>query len=364
MFLYKPQTLYIDRSVADLPLTRRVIHKLSSVPIIWLEDAESAELLKEPMAMTEAKKNLFITRHRGESIKSCQGLGDYVCCNLMTVSFVSNCPMECSYCILQDYLKNNPMITLYANTDEILEGIQEKLDKNPNQEFRLATGELSDSLFLDDLTELSKELIPFVAKQKNLILELRTKSNKVTNLLNLDHQGKTVVSWSVNPDRYIALEEHKTASLDERLAAAQQVAKAGYKIGLHFDPILCFADWELEYENLIKKIASKVLPNQVAWISMGTLRFTPGLKAIATERFPKTQIFSAELLPSFDGKTRYLRQTREEIYSKMRSWLNLYFEQTPPYLCMETKTVWQNTFDFVPQSLETLETSITRHFTV
>ncbi len=358
---FRPAQIYVDSAVRDTPLTERVLSYFQDVP--W-QVIENPANLKKPMPLTLAKKKLLITKHKGDVVKTCQGFGDYVCCNLLTASLVSNCHLECTYCILQDYLKNNPILTFFANVDEILGAIKNHISKKPDVLFRLGTGELSDSLALDAITQFSHDLVPFAAQQKNLLLELKTKSDQVDNLLELDHNGKTIVSWSVNPQAYIDHEEFKTASLHDRLNAARRCAHAGYKIGFHLDPLLAFEDWEKQYEQLVNVLREQIHPHEMAYFSMGTLRFTPGLKQTSLYRFPKSKIFTGELFPSKDGKTRYLRDIREEMYKKVRSFLDQKFPEVPHYLCMETKEVWKETYQYLPKTTGEMENKIVRGFGV
>lgn len=358
--MFTPSRIYVDNAVQNAPFTRRVLGAFPQTPI---QTIDSVDELKTTRSITPAKKELLITRHKGDPIKSCQGMGDYVCCNYFTVSFVSNCHFECTYCILQDYLKDNPILTFYANVEEILQAIETRIQKSPLP-FRLGTGELSDSLALDNITELSKTLVPFAARQKNLILELKTKSDCVENLLGLDHQGKTVVSWSVNPQAYINDEELKCASLADRLAAARRVADAGYPVGFHFDPLLALPNWEKEYAGLVEQIRDNFDSIDIAWISMGSLRFTPGLKKIMQERFPKSRLLTGELFPTADGKVRYFREIREELYSHVKGLLEEAYPTVPNYLCMETKKVWGNVTKMVPPSQGKLEAHLAQRFAI
>ncbi len=57
-------------------------------------------------------------------------------------------------------------------------------------------GKLQDGLALDALTGYSRVMVPFFARQKQARLILLTKSTNVENLLDLDHQQHTVLSWS------------------------------------------------------------------------------------------------------------------------------------------------------------------------
>ena len=140
-----------------------------------------------------------------------------MCCNYLVVELASNCPMDCSYCFLQDYLADAPLLTAYTNVDDALAEIDAVLRAHPERSFRIGTGELSDSLALDPITDLSRLLVPFFAARRNAVLELKTKTDCVEGLLELDPRGRVVVSWSVNAAAVIERDEPGTATLAERL---------------------------------------------------------------------------------------------------------------------------------------------------
>ena len=78
------------------------------------------------------------------------------------------------------------------------------------------------------------------------------------------------------------MEEHNTATLKERLEAMKRVQEAGYKIGIHFDPIIITDNWKEEYRELINYISRIVSPENIAWWSLfmgdsdrNTLMFLP-----------------------------------------------------------------------------------------
>jgi len=357
---FVPTRIYIDEAVVGSSVTTRVLGKLQSIP---QEIISSADMLKNPMNMTDAKKVLFLTESKGASIKACQGGGgDYVCCDYFTISLTSNCHFECTYCILQDYLKNNPVISIFTNIDEILAGIQTRLEAKPDSIFRIGTGELADSLGLDPITEYSKDLVAFTARNKNMILELKTKSTFIENLKELDHQGRVVVSWSVNPQSFIDKEEFKTAPLMARIQAARTVADWGYKVGFHLDPLLNFDNWKDEYAHLVSLLKENFEDSEIAWISIGSLRYTKGLGRVIKERWPKSDLLDGELFPTEDGKVRYFREIREQMYGAVKKDLDLAFPGVANYLCMETSKLWDKVFKFVPKNTYEVERGILEKF--
>ncbi len=255
--------------------------------------------------------------------------------------------MDCSYCVLQGYL-NNPVITVFTNLFDLIDELKESEGQANSAFFRVGPGELSDSLALDNLTRFSDELVPWFADQKSRILELKTKSDQVDHLLDLKHGGRTVVSWSLNPQSIIDAEEHGTVPLVRRLHGARKCQEAGYPIGLHFDPMIFESSWERRYQDLVEQIFRFLDPKRVIWISMGALRFSPSLKPIIEDRFAESRILLGELFPGKDGKLRYLETVRVDMFEKMLSWLHDIDPNLFVYLCMETHQVWKAVFGWSP----------------
>ncbi|MBF0106186.1 MAG: hypothetical protein HQM16_12765 [Deltaproteobacteria bacterium] len=359
MHAFIPSTIYLDPEVQEDPVTKRILKKFPGVPVCLVSDKKQ---IKSPAALTNAKKQLYLTKFKGTAIKDCQGRGgDYICCHYYTVSLISDCHLECTYCILQDYLKNNPVITIFTNLQEILSEISKKAIENPDAILRYGPGELSDSLALDPITEFGKDLIRHANQHKNIILELKTKTHNIDHIINEDHAGNTVIAWSINPQNYIEKEEFKCSSLNERFTAARQCLDKKFPIAFHLDPLLYCDAWKDEYTKLIKEVASLFPSQAIAWISMGSLRFTPLLKKIVTDRFPSSKIMTAEIYPNQDGKMRYFRPIREEMYKHLISLFKKYLPDTPYYLCMETRAVWKNVMGFVPKDTHEVERLLTKN---
>ena len=59
-------------------------------------------------------------------------------------------------------------------------------------------------------------------------------------------------------------------------------------------------------------------PKGVIWIRHGCLRYMPVLKTIIRKRHPGTEILNGEFVRGMDGKMRYFKPIRMDIYSFMR----------------------------------------------
>jgi spore photoproduct lyase len=192
--------------------------------------------------------------------------------------------------------------------------------------------------------------VSFFAKRQNAVLELKTKSGVIDNLRRLEHGGNTVVSWSLNSSLIMAREEIRAASLSERLEAARRCAQWGYRLAFHFDPIVLYPGWQAGYEESIVRLFQEVPASAIAWISLGALRYLPKLKEIALRRFPDTGIYCQESVVGLDGKLRYFRKTRIELYRYLVERLTRRADpSTCIYFCMESDEIWGEVMGFIPQ---------------
>jgi spore photoproduct lyase len=346
---FNPQEIIVETGSERSPIFRNLKRAFPEIPFTFTEpDRGNASPRTKADVFGIGKRKLLLTRHRGEFLKKCPGSEGQVCCNYFVINFASNCPMDCSYCYLQEYLADNPALKVFTNVDDLLREADALFSRQRKFFFRIGTGEITDSLALDPYIGFCAEVVPFFAEQPNVLLELKTKSDCVEGLLKLDPKERVVVSWSMNPQTVIDADEHGTASLEERLAAARRCQSAGYKLGFHFDPIVEYAGWEEDYRDMVEKVFAAVDHRRIAWISMGVLRTTPGLKRTMRSRFPASRLPVGEQVLCPDGKMRYFQTLRVGMYRKMLGWIRAASPIVFVYLCMESREVWEQVFGFTP----------------
>jgi spore photoproduct lyase len=104
-------------------------------------------------------------------------------------------------------------------------------------------------------------------------------------------------------------------------------------------------------------------PKGVVWLSMGGLRFMPALKSIIRKRHPESRILAGEFIPGLDGKMRYFKPIRIQMYGFMAEMLGKWHEDLGLYLCMESDDVWQKSFGWSPKDSEGLSHFLDRRAT-
>ena len=340
--------LYIDERVICAPLTRRILSQRGRIDYEVTTDRVMQSRVRN-MTLSRGKRILYVTRQDGGLVKPCPAtLAPYLCCRYTVINQASQCPLDCTYCILQDYLES-PVITVNANLDDVFTEVDAVLTKEPKRFFRFGTGELTDSLVLDEITGLSGTLSTFFSKKKNCVLELKTKTASVNELIRYPSE-RIVVSWSLNPSSVVKEEEHGAASIEERLKAAQKCMDRGFLLGFHFDPILRVDGFDDVYRELVDELFRYVDGNRIAWISLGSLRFPVTLKPMIQDRFPKTRIVYEEMIRGLDGKMRYPRPLRVDLFKKMYEWLKGHAPELFIYFCMEPSWVWESVVGTSPST--------------
>jgi spore photoproduct lyase len=329
---------YVENSVLNTDLVKRLKNKFKQATFSTIKSYKD-HVSKAPYGLIDYNNRLqkvFIVREQYDFFPKCPCTPHAIPCGYYLMNMGMGCPYECSYCFLQSYV-NSPGIIIPANIDDFFKQFKQYLDHN----MRLGTGELTDSLVYDPITEYSPIIIEFFRNYPNSVFEFKTKSTNIQLILSTPPADNIIISWSLNPQKIIDENEFYTASLHDRLSAAKECVKSGYKVGFHFDPIIYYPGWEDNYRDVVNRIFELIDPKSIAWISLGTLRMTLKQKTIIENRFPSNTILDRDLIPGYDEKLRYPARMRIEIYKKMLAWINKYSSRVPIYLCMEDK----NTYD-------------------
>jgi len=335
----------VDREVKTHPLVKQIIARVGEAEV---QETFLPEIKKPPFR--EGKSFLFLTRFSGKFVKPCPGTGKgYLCCGYTVINQPVGCPLDCTYCILQDYLGPSPLI-VYVNFDDLIDELNRFLEKYKGSFIRIGNGELTDSLALDYLAKFSSFFISYFRKKKNTVFEFKTKTDEIDGVLQLPSSKNIVLSWSLNPQTLISEEEYLTASLERRLKAAVKVQEKGFMLGFHFDPLIWYPGWEGEYERTVEALFSLIDSSRIFWISLGALRFPPSLKKIIQQRFPRTRIIYEEMVRGFDGKLRYIKPLRIKLFKKVYSLIKDKAPDVFCYLCMESPDVWEKVMGFSPRS--------------
>jgi len=267
---------------------------------------------------------------------------------------VENCSFGCSYCAVQ---------TFYHEEIAFDEKLAEKLEAislEPDRFYHIGTGQSSDALAWGNKLGMLDALFAFAAANPNVLLEFKTKSDNIRYIVENDAPENIVCSWSLNTPTIVENEEHFTASLDKRIAAARRVADKGMRVAFHFHPMVHYDDWREDYTALAGQLVELFDPAEVAFLSMGSVTLIkPVIKKIRELGNP-TKMLQMELVPDPHGKLTYPDSVKVEMFQAMHTALAPWQEEVFMYLCMEKTEIWEQALGRTYPDNETFELDFAR----
>ncbi len=296
-----PERVLLTRSAAQWAHGRRIAERAAAAGVDVVElagDRLTLDLPDDPRRAYVAAKSLLAITVAPPSKRRLQPIAPSAD---WRVDLAEGCPAHCSYCYLAGSLKGPPITRVYANLEEILDGLPAYLGKGTITSRSRARSQegttfeascYTDPLALEPLTgSLSAAVAWFGRWQADAQLRFTTKFADVAPLLGLDHGGRTRMRASLNP-RAFARFEGGTALVAARLAALRRMADAGYKVGLTIAPIIAAEGWEQAYGDLIADAGAALdgAPHLDLTVELITHRFTAGSKAVLDSWYPGSSL--------------------------------------------------------------------------
>ncbi len=341
---FKPKTILLWQKVSEHPEARRIMKMFPAANVQVIKHQRRPSLLDmSPAKALLAGKRILMIGETSSFVGHFDGqLGPNVrCCSYYKLVPVSNgCPYYCTYCYLAYvYRKFAPFIKININYDTMFKQIRKAL-ASTQRIISFNMGEMLDSLALDHITNLTTMLVPFFSGFSKAYLMLLTKSSNIDNLLSVEPNEHTIVSWSLNPQCIIEQYELGTADIDERIKAAKLCQEHGWRIRFRIDPGILKSDWQADYYDLIRTALTVTAPEN---ITLGMLRMLSGHLRLATQAYGNR---ARELLHhdfirgASDSKLRYPTNQRVEFYSFLIDAIRSFDKNVSIGLCRETPEIW------------------------
>jgi len=329
------QRLFVEKAIANQARTKKIINNFKHLPIIEIDNYQDVfEKVRKPYLLKRSQLDLFLAHKKGSLVK--QTPPAYGVKNEPHYYFIHqyNCVYECDYCYLQGYFRS-PDIVLFLNYEEIISEIDKVVKNHQNQKIWFHAGEFSDSLALSNLTNEWPLYFNYFKNNPNAFLEIRTKAININPIKNLQPSKNIVISFSLSTEPQAKNHDIKTPSVRNRINAIEKLANLGFKIGVHFDPIIYSQDWQKDFMSVCHKLFKNINPSSIEYISIGVIRFSKSAYKCYKTNYPNSNFHTQEINISNNNQIKYHQEMRFKLLKFAEEVLAKYLPKDRVYRCME-----------------------------
>lgn len=257
-----------------------------------------------------------------------------ICKTAMELHCALGCIHSCRYCHVDDLLH------IMLNLNENMQNLDDLIRTSKQELWKLDS--LTDTIALEPELNASKVYVEYFSQFQDKYLLLYTKSDNVNHLLDLKHNGQTIISWTLSPNTVAHTIENMTPSLSNRVNAMKKCVEAGYTVRCRFQPIVPIENWKRENSDMIEEVLTSVQPDVIALKALAHMNPTDLEKVFEPNCLDKHFVYEA-LHSTAQSRTAgpLSPETRIEIYQFMIKQITKHSPNIPIALCTESAQVWK-----------------------
>ena len=252
--MFRPTYIYYEEKVKDYELGKQLIEKYKDVPKKIIDNHNNIEELrtKQNSEFPKLKQLLIIGTRKTHKYIENHKVSDYL------VPYTSSgCTAMCLYCYLVCNYNKCSYLRLFVNREEMLDKIIKTANKS-EKDLTFEIGSNSDLVLENTITGNLEWTIEEFGKNNKGFITFPTKFAFVDPLLKLNHNNRTIIRMSVNPQEIISKVEFGTSKLNDRIEATNKLKKSGYKLGILIAPVIMVDGWKDLYKSLIEELEQKL----------------------------------------------------------------------------------------------------------
>lgn len=299
----KPTRIYYEPHIAEYPLGKMLMEKFSDSEWHPIDSHNRIKELQERdnADFIEMKNYLIIGTRKTHKYTENQKISDFL------VPFTSSgCSAMCLYCYLVCNYNKCSYLRVFVNVEEMLSKLIRR-SYGYEKPCTFEIGSNSDLILENQVTGNLPGIIEKFALEGRGKLTFPTKFSMIEPLLKLNHQGKTIVRMSVNPQTLIEQVELGTSSLRRRIEALNKLCEAGYPVGLILAPVILTDGWQVLYTGLLDELHSHLSEKvkKEMFLEVIFMTYSYVHRAINDQAFPDAlKLYNQELMTG-RGRGKY-----------------------------------------------------------
>lgn len=261
-----------------------------------------------------------------------------VCQSAYEVHSAHGCLHACTYCHVGTF------INILCNLEELAAHVEMLMAEHPWLKLFKYDNQ-TDTICFEPEYGASQVMVSLFSRQSDRYLLLYTKSDNVEHLLDLDHRGHTLISWSLAGPTSARLIERGTPPMEARIEAMRRCQEAGYRVRARLSPICPVEGWREEARQLVEALFAQVRPELLTMDVLGWMNARQMLAAMDVSlfeaRFRDYVMQKAEEPPPPHQKHFFPHEWRLEILRHYLREIRRVSPNTPVSICMETLPMWE-----------------------
>jgi len=258
------------------------------------------------------------------------------CQDAMELNPVFGCPFRCAYCG-------------FGRTVHVTLDVERFMGRLPELFARYPEQQLWKYSNMTDLPPFEPEydavppMVRYFAEQDGRYVMLFTKSDNVDFLLDLDHRGHTIISWSLSSETVSREVDRWAATMEGRIDAMARCRKAGYHVRARLSPIVPVKGWRDEYRDLLGMLFERTEPDVVTLEMLGWFDFEDLGEMLRAEMLDPDIYLAAERAQGEMNRTRkapFPHAVRREVYEFCIDEVRRLSPGTPVAVCHGTPRMW------------------------
>ena len=281
--------IYIEERAASYPLTERIVARFPKAVTVPINNYK--EVFNRPRQKWYQQKNalklILAVRSEAFLYPGSSFVPNFEHARFFYTTPVLNCLYGCEYCYLQGMFPSANLVA-FVNDDDFIREATAQL--TPSHPAYLCISYDTDLLALENLFGYCSRYISYARQNPHITLEIRTKSANIEALSEISPTSNVILAWTLSPEYVIAHYEHRTPTLQARLAAISKAIERGWHVRLCIDPMIRVDSWREHYDALVREAFKRIPSSAIDDVSVGVFRIPSGYLRAMQDKNPTSAI--------------------------------------------------------------------------
>jgi spore photoproduct lyase len=201
---------------------------------------------------------------------------------------------------------------MFLNNEDFISSCEKLLNEKKDKKIYFALSYDTDLPSLESIYPYCNDWVNFAATQKNLTIEIRTKSSNINDCFNTPILPNVIWAWSILPNEIINKYEPFTPSLQLRLKAISNALIQNRKVMLCIDPLILIPNYQSIYQKFLDNLSQQLELHKIYKFSIGTFRINDVYFKNIKKHYPNSGLYHYNYIKENNSIT-YYKTDREKL---------------------------------------------------